>query len=171
MSWIEYSVVALLLAGWLWWLGMPLVKTLWAKRTNDTIGQFNRQLTELSQAPRRSLAETEERKPLGLTPGRWRAQTAQKRRLQVFLALSMSVVVSLVMAVAFRSVFVGVHLAMDILWVTFFALAAREGGREMERRHKVHYLDAYEDDQYVEDPYQDDNFEDWQYEDDLVAVR
>jgi Mg2+/citrate symporter len=131
MSLISTVVLILLVAAWGWVLGRPLLQSMLNRSHRDPVGHFNRQLSVLGQAPRHSAT-------LGsssiIAPSR---NAMKRRRLQWFMAFVMAAVVSLVLAVAFRGVFVWQHLLIDGLLVAYVALAARMGAMERERSAKV----------------------------------
>ncbi len=154
MRWYQVVVFAAIAAVWLWVLGRPLVHNLFNKARRDPVGHFNRGMSVLAEAPQRSLAEgpsamgsfggsngTYRRGLIGtgapMTSG---SSMAKKRRLQIFLALCISVVVSLVLAIAFRGVFIAQHLLMDALLLGYIVLAARAGALEADRATTVTYL-------------------------------
>lgn len=155
---LSIIVLASLAAAWGWMLGVPLIKSLIQRDRSDSVGDFNRQLSQLAKAPRRSLAvqsgHADSRTKF--SPKAWRAQPARSRRRQIFLALCISVVTSLSLGVAFGGIFWALHAVMDLLFVSFIALAARAGAIEHEQREKVTYLDDYgRDDFYSDEDYAD----------------
>jgi hypothetical protein len=127
-------------------LGVPLIKNMIQRDRSDSVGDFNRQLNQLAKAPRRSLAvqRGHSDRRTAFTPAAWRAQPARSRRRQVFLALCISAVTSLLLGVAFGGVFWALHIVMDVLVVGFVGLAARAGAIEWEQRQKVTYLQDYD---------------------------
>jgi hypothetical protein len=137
---------------WIAWLVVPFVRSL-RTREHDSIGSFRQQLTAMGRAPEEVILERSSGSQLATSPTKWRAQPVHSRRRQIFLALCISVVVSLVAAVIGGGLFVGLHLTMDVLLATFVAFANRAGGREVERRETVIYLDDYEQDD-DESPYE-----------------
>lgn len=141
---------------WVAWLVVPFVRSLRA-REHDSIGSFRQQLSAMGRAPEEVVLERTSGSQLATSPSKWRAQSAHSRRRQIFLALCMSVVISLVAAIIGGGLFVGLHLTMDVLLATFIAFANRAGAREVERRETVIYLDDYDRDEddspfdYVDD--------------------
>ncbi len=142
---IPVIVIAALAAAWGWMLGVPLIKSLIQRDRTDSVGDFNRQLTQLAKAPRRSLAvqNGEKERRTTFSPAAWRAQPAKNRRRQVFLSLCISVVTSLLLGIAFGGIFWALQISMDVLLAGFIGLAARAGAIETEQRQKVTYLDDY----------------------------
>ena len=127
-GWFQYVVLIIIASVWIWVLGRPLVAGLLNRAGRDPVGQWQRSVGGAAVASRpRSFG----------TPGR---SQAQHRRLQIFMALCIAAVVSLVLAVIFRGVWVYEHLLMDALLVGYTVLAARAGAAEAERRSKVSYL-------------------------------
>jgi hypothetical protein len=148
-------ILAAVVSLWIAWLVVPFVRSLRA-REHDSIGSFRQQLTAMGRAPEEVMLERATRSQLATSPAKWRAQPAHNRRRQIFLALCMSVVISLIAAIIGGGLFVGLHLTMDVLLATFLAFANRAGAREVERRETVIYLDDYERDddspyEYVDD--------------------
>ena len=143
---VPVIVIASLAAAWGWMLGIPLIKSLIQRDRSDSVGDFNRQLNQLAKAPRRSLAvqRGQTDRKTTFTPAAWRAQPARSRRRQVFLAICISAVTSLLLGVAFGGIFWGVHILMDVLLAAFVGLAARAGAIEWEQRQKVTYLEDYD---------------------------
>ncbi len=137
---------------WVAWLVVPFVRSL-RKREPDSIGSFRQQLSAMGRAPEEVMLERSSGAQLATSPSKWRSQPVHSRRRQIFLALCMSVVVSLIAAVIGGGLFVGLHLTMDVLLATFVAFANRAGGREVERRETVIYLDDYDNDE-DESPYE-----------------
>jgi hypothetical protein len=137
---------------WIAWLVVPFVRSL-RTREHDSIGSFRQQLSAMGRAPEEVMLERSSGAQLATSPSKWRAQPVHNRRRQIFFALCMSVVASLVAAIIGGGLFVGLHLTMDILLATFVAFANRAGGREVERRETVIYLDDY-DQEGDESPYE-----------------
>jgi hypothetical protein len=156
---IPVIVIAALAAAWGWMLGVPLIKSLIQRDRSDSVGDFNRQLTQLAKAPRRSLAvqRGQKERRSSFSPAAWRAQPARNRRRQVFLSLCISVVTSLLLGVAFGGIFWALHITMDVLFAGFLGLAARAGAIETEQRQKVTYLDEYGREEETYD-YEDEYF-------------
>ncbi|MFW2381134.1 MAG: hypothetical protein ACN4GZ_05190 [Acidimicrobiales bacterium] len=152
----QMLILAAVCSLWIAWLVVPFVRSL-RTREHDSIGSFRQQLTAMGRAPEEVAYERASGGQLATSPAKWRAQSVHSRRRQIFLALCMSVVVSLVAAIIGGGIFVGLHLTMDVLLATFVAFANRAGAREVERRETVIYLDDYERDdedspfEYVED--------------------
>jgi hypothetical protein len=147
---------------WIAWLVVPFIRSL-RTREHDSIGSFRRQLSAMGRAPEEVMLERSSGGQLATSPTKWRAQSAHSRRRQIFLALIMSVVVSLVLAVISGGLFVGVFLTMAVLLGTFVTFANRAGARELERREEtVIYLDDY-------DRYEDDSPFEW--DDDELLVK
>ncbi len=152
----QMLIVALVAGLWIAWLGVPFFRSIFT-REHDSIGSFRQQLSAMGRAPEEVLEERNGSQ-LATSPSKWRAQPVHNRRRQIFLALCMSVVVSLVAAVIGGGLFVGLHLTMDVLFATFIAFANRSGARELERRETVVYLDEY--DRYDDSPYDEYSDED-----------
>ena len=142
---IPVIVIASLAVAWGWMLGVPLAKSLIQRDRTDSVGDFNRQLNQLAKAPRRTLAvqRGQKERQSNFSPAAWRAQPARNRRRQVFMALCISVVTSLLLGIAFGGIFWALQISMDLLLAGFIGLAARAGAIETEQRQKVTYLDDY----------------------------
>ena len=137
MPLISTIVLLLLVVAWGWVLGRPLLQSLMSKSQRDPVGHFNRQLSVLGNAPKQSAALGQPSglgQPMGFSPAR---SSMKRRRLQWFMALVMAALVSLVLAVTLRGVFVWQHLLIDVLLVAYVGLAARMGAIERERGSKV----------------------------------
>ncbi len=152
----QLLIIAVVVSLWIAWLVVPFFRSLRA-REHDSIGSFRRQLSAMGRAPEEVVLERHSGSQLATSPARWRAQSPHARRRQIFLALCMSVVVSLILAVIAGGLFVGLHLTMDVLLGTFVAFANRAGARELDRRGEtVVYLDSYDDpSEDLWDEYQD----------------
>lgn len=157
----QMAILVAVGALWIAWLVVPFIRSL-RTREHDSIGSFRQQLSAMGKAPEEVMMERVSTAQLATSPSKWRAQPVHNRRRQLFLALVMSVVVSLVAAVIWGGLFVGLHLTMDVLLVTFVAFANRAGARELERRETVVYLDDY-------DRYDDDEPFEWADDDELLV--
>ncbi len=152
----QMLILAFVASLWIAWLVVPFLRSLRA-REHDSIGSFRQQLSAMGRAPEEVIIERSGSQ-LATSPSKWRSQPVHNRRRQIFLALCISAVVSLVAAVIAGGLFVGVHLTIDVLLATFVAFANRAGARELERRETVIYLDEYDRDDYDDSP--------WEYADD-----
>ena len=132
MSLISSVVLILLVSAWAWVLGRPVLQNLLNTSRRDPVGQFNRQLSVLGQAPQQSLHIGSR----GIAAN-FQAQSAKRRRLQWFLGFVMATAASLVLAIAFGGIFVWQHLMIDAFLVGYVAFAARAGALEHERSAKV----------------------------------
>ncbi len=133
---VQAIIVVGLATVWIWVLGRPILQNLFDRSRRDPIGHFNREMSVLGSAPGRSS------RPVGLQPGlsRGPSRSARKRRLQIFLALGIAAVVSLVLAVIWGHPFVYQNLVIDALFVGYVALAAKAGAAQQERGSKVTVL-------------------------------
>jgi hypothetical protein len=131
MSLFPILVLSGLALLWGWVLVRPALQNMMNGSRRDPVGHFNRQLSVLSQTSSNSSS---------FSAGSWQYQPARKRRLQLFLALGFAVVVSLVLAVAFRGIFIWQHILLDLLFVGYVVLASRAGANELARSQKVTYL-------------------------------
>jgi hypothetical protein len=128
---------------WAWVLGRPLLQNLFNVARRDPVGHFSRQLSVLGRAPERSLAQSSLTTSPQATSGQaWGRQPATKRRLQLMMALVLSVMVSAVLAAVMQGIFVWQLGLLGLMLVTYFGLAARAGAYEAERGSKVTYLNA-----------------------------
>lgn len=121
-----------ILLGWAWVLGRPLLATILDRSKRDPVGHFNRQISTLSQKP-----------PGGIATGYGYVGTSRstyRKRRRTALAFVIAALVSLVLALVFRGVFIAQHLVIDAAFVGFGFLAARAGAAEAERNTKVSYL-------------------------------
>ncbi len=148
----QMLIIAVVVSLWMAWLVVPFLRSL-RKREHDSIGSFRQQLSAMGRAPEEVMQERVSGGQLATSPSKWRNQSVHSRRLQIFLALCVSVVVSLIAAVIAGGLFVGLHLTMDVLLATFVAFANRAGARELERRDTVIWLDDYESDRDDTSPY------------------
>lgn len=167
MSVVQTLVLGGLVAIWGWVLGRPLLQSTFNRARRDPVGHFNKNMTILGQAPRRSLdhhSKFANRGVQGLGmqgmtmhggrvqtarghgrvagAGSFSGQPARKRRLQVMLALVIAVLISAVLAVMMRGLFVAQVAVLGAVLVLYLGLAASAGGREAERGTKVRYLNA-----------------------------
>jgi hypothetical protein len=126
---LDTLIIAALVLGWGWVLGKPVLANLAGSMRRDPVGSFNRQLDVLGRAPRLAVAAPAARLPAS------RRQAARRR--QVFLALVISVVTSLGMAVVFGGVFTTLHVVMDILLLSYLGLAAAAGRQAVRRSPNV----------------------------------
>jgi hypothetical protein len=131
MALLDSLIIAALVLLWGWVLGKPLVVNRLGSRRGG-VGSFHRGLRVLTRSQRLAGAGDTERYRHHLASRRQAA-----RRRQVFLALVISVVVSLVLALALGDVFVTLHLTMDALLVGFVTLAVVSGRRQVRRRATV----------------------------------
>ena len=133
---VQAIIIVGLAAVWIWVLGRPVLQNLFDRSRRDPIGHFNREMSVLGSVPGRSS------RPIGLQSGMSRGpgRGAKKRRLQIFLALGISAVVSLILAVIWGHPFVYQHLVLDVLLVGYIALAAKAGAAQRERGSKVTVL-------------------------------
>jgi hypothetical protein len=118
MALLDSLIIAALVLLWGWVLGKPLVVNRLGSWRRGGVGSFHRGLRVLTRSQRLAGAGDTERYRHHLASRRQAA-----RRRQVFLALVISVVVSLVLALALGDVFVTLHLTMDALLVGFVTLA------------------------------------------------
>ncbi len=147
MTWWKIAVLLGVAAVWVWVLGRPLLQNLFNGARRDPVGHWNRKMSVLGEAPQKSLAEDGPRamRPLAFDGGASGASSiggtysAKKRRLQIFMALVIAAVLSLVFAVIWRGLFIWNHLIMDVLLVGYALLTARMGNIAAERA-KVTYL-------------------------------
>ena len=144
MTLVQTVVLVGLVLVWGWVLGRPLLHSTFNRARRDPVGHFNRNMSVLGQAPRRSLDHGMSMGIGGVGAGGsgMGAYSAKKRRLQIFLALGMAVVVSAVLAVVFRGLFIGQVGVLAVALVAYVGLAAMAGAREAERGAKVRYLNA-----------------------------
>ena len=157
----QMAILAAVGSLWIAWLVVPFVRSL-RTREHDSIGSFRQQLTAMGKAPEEVIQECSSGGHLATSPAKWKSQSAHSRRRQIFLALCMSVFVSLVAAVIAGGLFVGLHLTMDVLLGTFVAFANRAGARELDRRETVVYIEDY-------DRYEEDSPFEWDEEDELLV--
>ncbi len=136
---------------WMAWLVVPFLRSLRAQE-HDSIGSFRQQLNAMGKAPEEVLVERSSGGHLATSPSKWRSQSVHARRRQIFGALVISAVVSLVLAVIMGGLLVGLHLTMDVMLATFVTFANRSGAREIDRRETVVYLDEYGV-EYEDSPY------------------
>ncbi len=150
MTWWKIGVLLGVAAVWVWVLGRPLLQSLFNGARRDPVGHWNRKMSVLGEAPQKSLAQDG---PLGMRPASPFGATAnagapgpiggtysaKKRRLQIFMALVIAAVVSLVFAIIWRGLFIWNHLIMDALLIGYALLTARMGAIATERA-KVTYL-------------------------------
>ncbi len=153
MNTLTTLVLVALAAVWLWVLGRPLLMNLLNAARRDPVGNFNRKMSVLGEAPQRSLAHEGASSPFGAPKGLAGSplgganalggarSAVRKRRLTIFLALVMCVVVSAILAIAFRGLFIWNNLIFDIALVGYTVLAARAGAAETERASKVAFID------------------------------
>ncbi len=139
MTLVQTVVLVGLVVVWGWVLGRPLLQSTFNRARRDPVGHFNRNMSVLGQAPRRSL---DHGMTMGVGGSGMGAYSAKKRRLQIFLALGMAVVASAVLAVVFRGLFIGQLGVLAVALVAYIGLAAMAGAREAERSAKVRYLNA-----------------------------
>jgi hypothetical protein len=132
MALLDSLIIAALVLLWGWVLGKPLLVNRLGSRRRGGAGSFHRGLDALTRGQR--LAD-------GGAPQRYRnhlaARRSAARRRQVFLALVISVVVSLVLALALGDVFVTLNLMMDVLLAGFVGLAIFTGRQRVQRTAKV----------------------------------
>ncbi len=159
----QMIIVTIVVGLWMAWLVVPFLRSLRAQE-HDSIGSFRQQLTAMGRAPEEVLEERNSGSHLATSPAKWRSQSVQARRRQLFLALVFSAIVSLVLAVIARGLFVGLHLTLDVMLGTFVAFANRSGAREIDRRETVIYLDEYGT-MHEESPY--DEYE--EFDDELLV--
>ncbi len=138
MNLITTVVLVALAAVWLWVLGRPLIMTFLNAARRDPVGNFNRKMSVLAEAPQRSLAQPA---PIGggfrPAPG----SSVRRRRLTIFMALVICVVVSAVLAVIFRGLFIWNSAIFVVALAAYTLLAARAGAAEQERASKVAFID------------------------------
>ncbi|MDA3038482.1 MAG: hypothetical protein O3C27_02945 [Actinomycetota bacterium] len=140
MTLVQTVVLVGLVLVWGWVLGRPLLQSTFNRARRDPVGHFNRNMSVLGQAPRRSLDPG--RGVATLSKGVGRPASSKKRRLQIFLALAISVVVSAAFALLFRGLFVGQLVVLAVALACYVGLATLAGAREAERGAKVRYLNA-----------------------------
>jgi hypothetical protein len=129
---LDTLIIAGLVMVWGWVLGKPVLANLAGTLRRDPVGSFNRQLDVLGRAPHRSIALP------GVLPPSVRASRRQAaRRRQIFLALVISVVTSLALAVVFGGVFTTLHLTMAALLIGYLALAYAAGRHNQHRSATV----------------------------------
>ena len=141
MNLIQTLALVGLVAVWAWVLGRPLLQNVFNVARRDPVGHFNKQLSVLGKAPERS---TQMPGPSGVGAGNqaWGRQAAKKRRLQIMMALVISVAVSAVLAVALQGIFIWQFGLLTFMLLGYLGLAARAGAHEAERGSKVTYLTA-----------------------------
>ncbi len=142
MTLVQTVVLVGLVVVWGWVLGRPLLQSTFNRARRDPVGHFNRNMSVLGQAPRRSLDHGMSMGIGGVGGSGMGAYTAKKRRLQIFLALGMAVVISAILAAVFRGLFIGQLVVLAAALVVYIGLAAIAGAREAERGAKVRYLNA-----------------------------
>ena len=128
---LDTLIVGGLVVLWGWLLGKPLLAHRLGSVRRGNNSSFHRQLAALRNggpvAPRSA--------PSGLRPTSRRQQAARRR--QIFLALVISVVVSLLLAVAFGGVFTTLQLVMDVLLVAYVSMALVAGRSHTPRPARV----------------------------------
>lgn len=129
MALLDTLIIAAMVLLWGWVLGKPVLANLFGSMRRDPVGAFARQLDVLGGAPRLAMTG-----PGARSPSR-RRQAARRR--QVFLALVVSVVTSLSLALVVGGVFTTLHLLMDVLLLSYLGLAAVVGGRQVSRAPNV----------------------------------
>ena len=132
MALLDSLIIAALVLLWGWALGKPLLVNRLGSRHRGGVGSFHRGLDALTRGQRLAHRGEDVRYRNHLASRRQAA-----RRRQVFLALVISVVVSLVLALALGDVFVTLHLTMDALLVGFVALAVLTGRQRVHRAATV----------------------------------
>lgn len=145
MIWVQAIILGALAAVWLWVLGRPLIRSLFNMARRDPVGHFNRNMSVLGQAPQKSLAYRQG------SVGANNLRMARQRRLQIFLALCIAVVVSAGLAIAFRGLFIWNNVIMDVLLVGYTLMAAKAGaelnqGQPKRGRSQVSYIGPSEPD-------------------------
>ncbi len=156
MSLIQTLVLIGLVVVWGWVLGRPLLQNTFNRARRDPVGHFNRNMSVLGQAPRRSLDHSSSMSSRGVqglgmqglgmqgnrvrSGGSWATQPARKRRLQVMMGLLLAVMVSALLAVVAQGIFVAQLGVLAAALVLYVGLAAVAGAREAERGDKVRYL-------------------------------
>lgn len=138
MNLITTVVLVALAAVWLWVLGRPLLMTFLNAARRDPVGNFNRKMSVLAEAPQRSLDQTA---PIGSFGGPAPGNSIRRRRLTIFMALVICVVVSGILAIIFRGLFVWNAVIFVAALVGYTLLAARAGAAEAERKSKVTFID------------------------------
>ena len=141
MTLVQTVVLVGLVVVWGWVLGRPLLQSTFNRARRDPVGHFNRNMSVLGQAPRRSLDHGMSMSGPAGGVGRG-VSSAKKRRLQIFLALGLSVVVAAILALVFGGLFVGQLVVLAVALASYVGLAAMAGAREAERGAKVRYLNA-----------------------------
>lgn len=137
MNLITTVVLVALAAVWLWVLGRPLLMTFLNAARRDPVGNFNKKMSVLAEAPQRSLAQSG---PIGgFRPNA--GSSVRRRRLTIFMALAICVVVSAILAIAFRGLFVWNMAIFLAAFAGYTLLAARAGAAESERASKVAFID------------------------------
>ncbi len=149
MTWWKIGVLLGVAAVWVWVLGRPLLANLFNGDRRDPVGHWNRKMSVLGEAPQKSLAQDgplgamRPVSPFGPASGApasiGGSYAAKKRRLQIFMALVIAAVVSLVFAIVWRGLFIWHHLLMDALLIGYVLLTARMGALAAERA-KVTYI-------------------------------
>jgi hypothetical protein len=126
---LDTSIIATLVLLWGWVLGKPLLVNRLGSLRRDRVGSF-RHLGALARGARHQDGPARRRNVAA-------ARRQAARRRQVFLALVISAVTSLVLALALGDVFVTLHVTMDALLVAFVALAVATGRQRVQRNAKV----------------------------------
>jgi hypothetical protein len=146
------SLVVLLILAVVWAVFLiPQVARFGAEKTRaDSIGVFRTQLSVLERATPAPWARSGARQPAGqqvfappMLPGntRSRATDVAKRRRDVVLALLAGMGATLVLGIVPPLRFLlGLHLLLDVLFVTYLGLLARARTIATERDVKVRYL-------------------------------
>ena len=129
MALLDTLIVAALVLVWGYVLGKPFLMNLFGSMRRDPVGSFTHQLHVLGQAPRIAAGRPASRQSI-------RRRQAARRR-QVLLALAISVVTSLGLAVVFGGIFTTLHVLMDLLLVAYLGLAAVVGRRTLQRSNVV----------------------------------
>ncbi len=138
---VQAIVIVGLATVWIWVLGRPVLQSLFDRARRDPVGHFNREMSVLGSSPGigKGSRPSSSSRPGMASMGR---QSAQRRRLQVFLGLGIAAVVSLVLAIVFRGAFVVQNLIIDVLLVAYTVMAARVGGVQREQGAKVTMLNV-----------------------------
>ncbi len=134
-STLQFVVAGSLIAAWAWMLGRPILTNLFRRSRRDSVGHFRYQQAVLSQPmgeQPRSRSWSDRPRPFA----DWRAQSVERRRLQLMLGFSLATFTSLLLAIALRGSFIRLFALMAVTFVAYIGVAVYIGSSQLRRMER-----------------------------------